>query len=383
MIERLKGLKMTNKRKNKSKSKRKRKSKYLSTKYRPVVIPKATSDLFLKLPYKDRGDAVALYWFYYYTASWQKTNQPYVIDKYVSGKVDEAQERSGLGWDVGKIARTRNQLEEIGLIEKIRDGLTGKTYIKINFYHSKKVVWDAEFRKLLEEIIGFQVKNQDKEIRLLRDLLLKSLDEGCVFSKEEKSQIEKAKKGLPCIDITPKSGKTRVCSKDQSRGKPKSGKTSTNAYSKNRLNTYSKNTVATEDGDGECETSSLMENSKHQINKFDRVCAKKLRKALQAKKKIFRKINLNKWILQFKRLRVDDEVEKKDIKKVLLWYIRHIGEDYVPEAYSAKSFKDKFDQIVAAMKRSNKGNGEFEDFEVKTWRKGDEIITEIDYGKNT
>ena len=56
--------------------KHKHKSKYRSTKYLPVVIPTATSDLFFELSPKDRGDAVALYWFYYYTATWQKTNQP-------------------------------------------------------------------------------------------------------------------------------------------------------------------------------------------------------------------------------------------------------------------------------------------------------------------
>ena len=133
--------------------KKKRKSKYLSTKYRPVVIPKATNDLFFKLPPKDRGNTVALYWFYYYTATWQKTNQPYATDEYVSGRVIEGRERSGLGWDVGKVARIRKILEGMGLIERIRDGITGKAYIKINFYHSKKVVRSAELRQVISEII--------------------------------------------------------------------------------------------------------------------------------------------------------------------------------------------------------------------------------------
>lgn len=189
--------------------KQKRKSKYRSTKYRPVVIPKATSDLFFKLSYKDRGDAVALYWFYYYTATWQKTTQPYCTDTFVVGLDKERKERKGLGWNVSKVARVRKILEDIGLIKKIRDGVTSKTYIKINFYHSKEVVRDAEFRKLTEEIIGFQVKNQDREIRLLRELMSKILDRDYVLTKREKSQIRKALRGLPCIDMMPKAVKEK------------------------------------------------------------------------------------------------------------------------------------------------------------------------------
>lgn len=195
--------------KKKQKKRKCKKSKYRTTKYRPIVIPKATSDLFFKLPPKDRGNAMALYWFYYYTATWQKTNQPYATDEFVSGRVFEGQERNGLGWDGGKVARVRKILEGMGLIEKIRDGITSKTYVKIIFYHSKDVVRDAESRKLMEEIIGFQVKNQDREIRLLREFLSKVLDEDYKFSKREKSQIKKALKGLPCIDMMPKAVKEK------------------------------------------------------------------------------------------------------------------------------------------------------------------------------
>ena len=40
----------------------------------PIVIHKSIIDKFLK---KDKpGDLIALYLFYYYTAKWQKTNQP-------------------------------------------------------------------------------------------------------------------------------------------------------------------------------------------------------------------------------------------------------------------------------------------------------------------
>ena len=92
----------------------------------------------------------------------------------------------------------------MGLIKKVRDGKTGNTYIEINFYYHEEVVRSAEDRKLIEVIVGFQIKNQDREIRLLRKLLLNSLDKDYVFTEQEKSQIGKAKRNLPCIDMMPK-----------------------------------------------------------------------------------------------------------------------------------------------------------------------------------
>jgi len=93
---------------------------------------------------------------------------------------------------------------------------------------------------------------------------------------------------------------------------------------------------------------------KQQINNrqsFDKKCCQKLIELLQTRRKVFRKINLANWITTFKKLRIDDGIKKSRIKKVLIWYIKHFGEDYVPEAYSAKSFRDKFLQIESSKDR--------------------------------
>lgn len=110
---------------------------------------------------------------------------------------------------------------------------------------------------------------------------------------------------------------------------------------------------------------------------FDYKCTEKLYRALQAKRRIFRKVNLYKWQAQFKNLRIDDEVKKEDIKRILDWYIQNIGRDGVPEAFSAASFRDKFDVIAAAMYRDEDRP---DDFPMKTWMEGDVEITEVDYG---
>ncbi len=391
--------------KHKHKSKRKPEHKrrlHFTKGIRPVVISKATSDEFLNLPAKDRTNTEALFWFYCYTAAWQKTNQPHATDEYVSGVVEEGGERNGLGWDRGKVARYRKILQGMGRIERLIDGVTGKTYIKINFYHHNEVIQDALLRNVTEVIIGFQVRNQDKEIRLLRGLLLKALDKGYVFTEDEKSQIEKAKRGVTLIKWEPKvlkpiagatvkksnkskianSGKTRPDfnkSKIVNSGKVNSGFPDTNAYRANTQNAYKDNTVVDESTTERSSTSSRMGSK---VSKFDKLSASKLHKALQVKKKIYRKVNKRQWILQFKKLRIDDGVKKKDIKEVLSWYIRHIGEEFVPQAYSAKSFREKFDQIFAAMEQGNKGKGEPEDFPVRIIKKtDDEEVFEIDYGR--
>ena len=54
----------------------------------PMAIHKNLMSLLLSQR-KEKGqhpcDLIALYMFYYYTAKWQRTNQPKAVDKYVRG----------------------------------------------------------------------------------------------------------------------------------------------------------------------------------------------------------------------------------------------------------------------------------------------------------
>lgn len=325
--------------KSKSKKSKKRKTPQDNV-FRSIVFTKANTDRLLKLPANVRSNVMALYYFYRYVAVWQKTNCIWCTNRFVS---------EGLGWSEDKVGYVRKTLIGTGLIEVVEQkrskkknsyGQFGKSFVKVKYHPCATTVGNAE----LEEKIAF-LRDKIKRLKHKRP------------SPKNKDTAFAGKKG-----------RTRIL--------PYPGRNGTNAYSNDKLNAYRNNIVA-KNGDRVCSSSF---NGKHQINKFDRVCAKKLYEALKAKKKIFRKVNLNKWIFQFKKLRVDEEEKKDRIKKVLLWYIRHIGEEWIPEAFSAMSFREKFENIEAAMERSNKGNGEFKDFDVKTTKHKDGTFTsEIDY----
>lgn len=98
----------------------------------PIILSKITTDILLKCP--NPSNCISLYIFYYYTAKWQKTNQPMATTGYV---------QKGLKWGLSKVQKTKKQLKQIGLIEDIKqiDPDTKKIkgwYIKINFIWSKE-----------------------------------------------------------------------------------------------------------------------------------------------------------------------------------------------------------------------------------------------------
>jgi hypothetical protein len=75
----------------------------------PIVLSKYLMDTFLKSKYP--ADLISLYSFYYYTAKWQKTNQPKATDNYCM---------LGLKWGYDKLQRTQKELIKLGLINKVR-----------------------------------------------------------------------------------------------------------------------------------------------------------------------------------------------------------------------------------------------------------------------
>lgn len=97
-----------------------------------IIISKQTLDFFLKQI--NPAELIALYTFYYYTAKWQKTNQPKVAIKYTA---------KGLKWGNHKVIRVKKQLEDFKLIEEIKDinKTTGQVqgwYIKLNYIWKKE-----------------------------------------------------------------------------------------------------------------------------------------------------------------------------------------------------------------------------------------------------
>ena len=86
-------------------------------------------------------------------------------------------------------------------------------------------------------------------------------------------------------------------------------------------------------------------------NSFDEKCVIKLHTALHQKRKIYKAIQVVSWIDSFKKLRTLDKFKKRQIQKVLNWYVDNIGKEFVPEAYSAGSFRKKMFQICSAMEK--------------------------------
>ena len=102
----------------------------------PIVLSKPLLDLLLAQP--KSADLIALYCFYYYTAKWQKTNQPKATTNYVA---------KGIKWHIGKVRRVKKDLKQLGLIEDIqaRNEDNSKIiahYIKVNFIWTRQTIKD-------------------------------------------------------------------------------------------------------------------------------------------------------------------------------------------------------------------------------------------------
>jgi hypothetical protein len=96
----------------------------------PIVFSKHLMDILLSQP--DYAEIFALYGFYYYTAKWQKTNQPKATSTYV---------QNGLNWGKHKVQSIKRRLKELKLIEDIqyynKEKQITEHYIKVMFIWSK------------------------------------------------------------------------------------------------------------------------------------------------------------------------------------------------------------------------------------------------------
>jgi hypothetical protein len=102
-----------------------------------LILSKQTMDVFLKE--ENPADLIALYTFYYYTAKWQKTNQPKCVDSYV---------KKALFWGIDRLRRTQDKLISMGLIEKInkrdKKGRITGWYVKLNYLWRNETIKDIQ-----------------------------------------------------------------------------------------------------------------------------------------------------------------------------------------------------------------------------------------------
>jgi hypothetical protein len=82
--------------------------------------------------------------------------------------------------------------------------------------------------------------------------------------------------------------------------------------------------------------------------------AKKLYGRLAAKRKIMRPPNLAKWAAEFRAFLASGQVQRPRFHEVLKWYLMNIGEPFVPQAFGAAAFVQKFIRIEEAMSRMSR-----------------------------
>lgn len=102
--------------------------------HEPIVLSKPLLDKLLKG--SNPSDLIALYCFYYYTAKWQKTNQPKATDSYCM---------KGLQWGESRFRTAKKQLLDLQLIKQIQvinesNKIIG-WYVHVNFIWKRSNVF--------------------------------------------------------------------------------------------------------------------------------------------------------------------------------------------------------------------------------------------------
>ena len=70
---------------------------------------------------------------------------------------------------------------------------------------------------------------------------------------------------------------------------------------------------------------------------------------LLEKRQLMREPHLDKWAESFRLFIVNGLIEKDRFDNALKWYVKHIGEEFIPRARSADTFCEKFIQIEDQM----------------------------------
>jgi len=99
-------------------------------------------------------------------------------------------------------------------------------------------------------------------------------------------------------------------------------------------------------------------------NTFDKMMANDLAKVVSSHIKINRLSDRGKWPDEIRKMREIDKVSEEDIERAIDWYKEFIGQEYIPEAFTARTFRDKYKngKIPAAIRRTSK-NGSGKMFE--------------------
>src|SRR5690348_1277671 len=85
------------------------------------------------------------------------------------------------------------------------------------------------------------------------------------------------------------------------------------------------------------------------VTEFDLKCAGLLITTVNKHTNFKRKYSKKVWAVAFCELRLRIGADR--LRTALDFYIRHFNGDFIPKAYSAKGFAEKFERIEEAMRR--------------------------------
>ena len=111
---------------------------------------------------------------------------------------------------------------------------------------------------------------------------------------------------------------------------------------------------------------------------FDKRMSIKLENLLKEKRKFSTRTKPKSWPAQFLEFRRKNEITKKRFFEVMKFYCKHFSDKFVPKAYFANMFCDKFIQIEEAKERLKKDIANGKPRTVKRKKVGSKII----YGDN-
>jgi hypothetical protein len=214
-----------------------------------------------------------------------------------------------LGMSVYTFRKIAKKWEELGLVETKCKGIPLKKWYRLN---TNKL---AEY---LSEIYNKKARNQS--------------------CRNEQENTLKAGSSIKNIDI-------RESSDEDSKKQPSCGR---------------QNAAAQECVLNNSSSPTLFNPNPPKKKSFSAIMSKKLWSKVSSKNQLpCNSKNRSAWSATFTRMMKEDEGRTKErVRRVLLWYIDHYGEDHIPEARCANTFRKKFCEIESAMNRWLKQNGQ-------------------------
>ncbi len=362
----------------------------------PLVFSMALMDLLLSDP--NPSDLLALYSFYYYTAKWQKTNQPKATGNYCRNAMR-------IGYD--RMHKAQKRLIELKLIEKIgkRDsyGRIKGWYIKVNFLwkrdtvkknnfipdspkeikmeYSPDYVW-KEFSDIKSKMGHIKIYKRDNwhcvycgnKVQEIKNLYKqgKTVQEIALYVKDHKHNIATIDHILPISaggDNSEENLVTSCLSCNSSKKDkiiniedyPERGLSSSGFQEPNALSTGNINALST-GIDIFGSTFPPNANNEKKLSEKEKRNLKYFPMAVQLSKIVKSTINikhteaqLKTWTNDIRLLEEINGVSFDRIQKALDWYADHAGEDYVPIIESGKALKEKYSKLEAAIQRNKNG----------------------------